>query len=112
MFLYTATKGRTEEDVIQLRFPRLSIYRPAILMGEREEPRLMEQLGVSIIVPVWNLFSPNSAGVHATQLARAMVRNCALPPTPTLVAPSDKDEAIVEVLDNRTIIRLAPAEQS
>lgn len=38
-FLYLKTKGRLEEDIIALKFPRTVIIRPGVLLGERDPQR-------------------------------------------------------------------------
>lgn len=38
-FLYMKTKGRLEDDVIALKFPRTIILRPGPLLGEREKSK-------------------------------------------------------------------------
>lgn len=35
-FLYMKTKGKLEDDIIALKFPRTIIIRPGVLLGERE----------------------------------------------------------------------------
>jgi len=41
-FLYSSTKGRVEESVKSLDFKKLSIYRPGLLLCNREESRPLE----------------------------------------------------------------------
>jgi len=41
-FLYPQTKGQAEEECKKMGFPRLSIYRPGLLLTEREESRPLE----------------------------------------------------------------------
>jgi len=43
-FLYPATKGKAEEAVKALNFDRTSIYRPGLLMCERQEQRTGEKI--------------------------------------------------------------------
>lgn len=38
-FIYLKTKGRLENDIIALGFPRTIILRPGVLLGERERPQ-------------------------------------------------------------------------
>ncbi|NMH70865.1 oxidoreductase [Bacillus sp. RO3] len=44
-FFYSRVKGELEEDLIALYFPVLHIFRPALLLGERDEFRLGEKAG-------------------------------------------------------------------
>lgn len=41
---YLKTKGEAERDVVAIGFIRTHIFRPSLLIGEREEVRLMETL--------------------------------------------------------------------
>ena len=41
--LYPSTKGKAEEAVKELEFERTSIYRPGLLITEREESRILEK---------------------------------------------------------------------
>ena len=43
-FLYTEIKGKAEEALKALEFDRLSIYRPSVLLVDREENRFGERL--------------------------------------------------------------------
>lgn len=47
---YSRMKGELDEKVITLGFPRISIFKPSLLLGERPESRFLEGLG-SIVLP-------------------------------------------------------------
>ena len=47
--LYLKNKGKTESDLKNLKFEKLIIIRPSILIGEREENRFGEKLGLTIM---------------------------------------------------------------
>ena len=51
---YTKFKGQTEDDLQQLHFKTLHIYRPSFLTGDRNESRPMER----IIVGLMSVFNP------------------------------------------------------
>lgn len=51
---YNLVKGRAEEELEQLKLNRLVIFRPGLLIGEREEKRTMEKLAIGI----FNVVSP------------------------------------------------------
>ena len=75
-FFYNKIKGELERDLTELSYPFLTIMRPSLLSGEREEFRLAE----SITGAVGNLFKPITSGslleimpVEASQVAMAMV---------------------------------------
>lgn len=53
---YLRVKGETERELTRLRFPRLDILRPGLLVGEREnDRRTAERLGIAA-APIANLF--------------------------------------------------------
>lgn len=52
---YLGTKGRMETDLRKLRFRRLDILRPGLLVGKRAQFRLAERIAM-IFHPVLNLF--------------------------------------------------------
>ncbi len=47
--LYLKNKGKTERDLKNLKFKKLIIVRPSILVGERKENRIGEKLGLLIM---------------------------------------------------------------
>ena len=47
--LYLKNKGKTENDLKNLKFKKLIIVRPSILVGERKENRIGEKLGLLIM---------------------------------------------------------------
>ncbi|MBJ6137092.1 NAD(P)H-binding protein [Marinobacter litoralis] len=50
---YSRVKGELEEAVRALEFPYLSIYQPSLLLGQRQEHRTAEGLGMAVM-PVAN----------------------------------------------------------
>jgi uncharacterized protein YbjT (DUF2867 family) len=67
---YSRVKGETERAISVLEFPSLTIVRPSLLLGEREESRLGEEIGKRIGWLTPRRFRP----VHAHQVASALVR--------------------------------------
>jgi len=74
-FLYPKTKGEVEEELTDMNFSKLTIYRPAVLLvdGGREESRVGEAILQSVLKPLDRLrwFS-----VDVPLLAKVMVANC------------------------------------
>lgn len=73
---YSRVKGLLEKDITELNFARLSIFRPSLLLGEREQNRLGENLAARL----FPLISPFLRGglraiqpIHGYQVAQAMV---------------------------------------
>ena len=73
---YLKFKGLVEEDLIRLNFPKLGIMRPSFLLGDRQEKRVGEKIGIFI----FKLLSPLFLGplkkmkpIHSTTVAKAMI---------------------------------------
>lgn len=79
---YNRVKGELEDAVKGLGYPCLAIYQPSLLLGERDEHRTAEALGMKAM-PLINraLIGPleRFRGIEAATVARAMVNEvCAL----------------------------------
>lgn len=73
---YNRVKGQLEQDLREYKFPNLSIFRPSLLTGPRQEHRLGEAIGEKVMT-VANLllrgpFS-NYHSIPGEQVARAML---------------------------------------
>jgi uncharacterized protein YbjT (DUF2867 family) len=55
IFFYNRVKGRTENDVKALGLRSLVIFKPALLVGPRNEFRLVESIATKTLVPVSHL---------------------------------------------------------
>ncbi|MFM5272359.1 NAD(P)H-binding protein [Aeromonas veronii] len=80
--LYPRTKGEMEQALLAQSWPRLAIVRPAMLLGDRQPPRLSEQ----IFQTIYPLFRPllvsklaRWRAIEASQVARAMIALSKLP---------------------------------
>lgn len=69
-FFYNRVKGEMEAALKAQDWPQLTICRPSLLLGDRTEPRLAEQLAG----PLSKLIPGKYHGIEACQLARAMWR--------------------------------------
>tara|TARA_B100000579_G_scaffold137463_1_gene111575 strand:+ start:225 stop:884 length:660 start_codon:yes stop_codon:yes gene_type:complete len=74
--LYLKNKGQAEETLKKLNFPKLSIIRPSILLGNRNEKRIGEKIGIFVM----KIFSPIFLGkmkklkpIKVENVAKAMV---------------------------------------
>ncbi|KAL6468515.1 hypothetical protein MHYP_G00220390 [Metynnis hypsauchen] len=92
-FLYLKTKGQVEADIAELGFERYSIYRPAVLLVDRQESRPAEWMAQKFLGAFSSVFSTMS--IPITTVARAMVTN-------TLT----DGEAEMEILENKAIYNL------
>lgn len=68
---YNRVKGQTERDLGALGYPALTIVRPSLLLGDREEFRLGEQVARRL---AW-LSPARWAPVHARDVAAAMIES-------------------------------------
>jgi len=70
-FLYTRSKGQTEEGLKKIAFDHLSIFRPSFLEAQREEGRWKEKLGGAFS---WMFhFTPSMKAIKVEQVAKAMI---------------------------------------
>ena len=86
-FFYNRVKGEVEAAVSALGFRSVTIARPSLLLGQRTEPRLGEQLGriLGVLAP------PRWRPVPAARVARA------------LVDAAKRDAPGVHILENRDL---------
>lgn len=75
-FFYNRVKGEMEEALIAQQWPRLTIARPSMLIGEREKKRA----GETLFVPLFNLLPGNLKSIEARDVASALLAE-ALSPT-------------------------------
>ena len=77
---YSRVKGELEDAVRGLKFPCLSIYHPSLLLGDRNEHRAGESLGMAVM-PMANraLIGPmrKYRAIEAETVAAAMVNDLA-----------------------------------
>ncbi|KAJ8416213.1 hypothetical protein AAFF_G00382350 [Aldrovandia affinis] len=93
-FLYLRVKGEVEADVEKLGFERYSIFRPAVLLVDRQESRPAEWLARKFLGPLSTMF-PTAMSIPITSVVRAMVVN-------TLIA----GEKRVEIIENNAVYNL------
>lgn len=75
-FYYNQVKGKLEHDLIELNLQRLSIIRPSLLVGNRDEFRLGERAGEAVLkVARPFLVGPlkRTRAIEASQVAKAMM---------------------------------------
>ncbi|XP_063150078.1 oxidoreductase HTATIP2 [Candoia aspera] len=96
-FLYLRTKGEVENRIRGLGFDRFSIFRPAVLLCDRQEPRPGEWVARKTLGVVAHFF-PTFMTVPTTTVARAMANLATMPA---------KDKQKVEVLENAAIHALS-----
>lgn len=70
---YLRLKGEVEENVKTLNIPSISIFRPSMLLGKRNESRPMETVAQAISKPLAFLFPAKYKPIKARDVARAMI---------------------------------------
>lgn len=70
---YLNLKGEVEEEVKSFSIPGISIFRPSMLLGKRNESRPMETVAQAISRPLGALFPSKYKPVKASDVARAMI---------------------------------------
>jgi uncharacterized protein YbjT (DUF2867 family) len=91
---YSRVKGELERDLAKLNLRGLRIFRPALLLGKRNERRTGEQLGIALARPLSAfMVGPlrKYRPIEAASVARAMVTVALNPPQEaTTVYESDR----------------------
>ena len=72
---YSQTKGKTEEDLKAIGFSYVGLFRPSLLMGNRNEFRLGEQVAQILMKPlIWLKLFKNIRPIYDYQVAKGMVK--------------------------------------
>ncbi|EAZ80073.1 NAD-dependent epimerase/dehydratase family protein [Algoriphagus machipongonensis] len=72
---YSQTKGKIEEDLKSVGFDFLGLFRPSLLLGNRSEFRLGEQIATLVMKPlVWLGVFKNLRPIYDYQVAKALVK--------------------------------------
>jgi uncharacterized protein YbjT (DUF2867 family) len=69
LFFYSRVKGEVEDAISAIGYPALTIIRPSVIVGDRPERRLGEQIGAWLL----RFASRSLQPVHARDIAAAMV---------------------------------------
>jgi len=70
---YTSLKGEIEDAVREMNIQSVSVFRPSLLLGERNEFRVTEKI-FQLIAPVFSFLMPSDyKPVHASDVAKAML---------------------------------------
>lgn len=71
---YLQLKSQLEANFKDCKFERLSILRPSVLVGDRDEFRLGEKLGIAFLSVCWPLpYLRKYRPIEGTQVAKALV---------------------------------------
>lgn len=91
---YNRVKGELERDVRALGYPSLTIVRPSLLLGERREFRLGEELGKGLDRALGWLLPGRYRPVRAEAVARVLVHSAREEQPGTRVVESDEIRAL------------------
>ncbi len=93
MIFYNQVKGKMEDDVLQMGFEAVHIFRPSLLLGEREEHRTGEEFAAKVMKPLQGLmvgplrkYKP----VQAETVAKAMLYAASQDKKGNFIHPSDE----------------------
>jgi uncharacterized protein YbjT (DUF2867 family) len=90
---YSRVKGEIENALAELGLPALLIFRPSLLLGERQEHRAGERIGAAVMKVVGPLLVGRLRkyrAIHGRTLARAMVYAAGQPWTGCHLFESDR----------------------
>ncbi|MFD1774044.1 oxidoreductase [Paenibacillus rhizophilus] len=89
---YSRTKGRMEEGLSRSGFPGLHLFRPSLLLGEREESRPLERSAAWLMTKLDFVMVGRAAKYRAIKgetVSRAMVHIAAADPKGLHIYPND-----------------------
>ncbi len=73
LIFYNQVKGNIEDAVTELPIPQIGIFRPSMLLGNREEHRLGESIGQRVMEIFDFLIPAKYKAISVDKVARAMV---------------------------------------
>lgn len=85
-FLYNRTKGEMEQALREQNWPRLTLVRPSMLLGNRPSPRLLERL----TAPLFKLLPGKWRSVAARDVAQTLLEQAFSPGSGVRVLESDQ----------------------
>ncbi|MDF3821455.1 NAD-dependent epimerase/dehydratase family protein [Leptospira sp. 96542] len=105
IIFYNRVKGELERDLILLKLPFLGIFRPSLLLGNREETRFGEKVGefVSGFIPFGIFGLDKMRPIPAELVAKSMIES--------LLNDSNKpsESPVVKIYENDTMWKTSKA---
>jgi uncharacterized protein YbjT (DUF2867 family) len=86
---YSRTKGELERDLQGLGYPSLTLVRPGLIGGERDESRPAEQLALRVSTWVGPLLPPRYRVVPAERIAHHLLGAVLVPPAGVKIIESE-----------------------
>jgi uncharacterized protein YbjT (DUF2867 family) len=97
IIFYSRVKGEVEEALKKLSLPHLFIFRPSLLLGNRQEHRAGEKMAASVykvLSPVFSGPLKKYKGVEAKQVAFAMMQTALKSEEPFKIVESDEIQQV------------------
>ncbi|BFZ04201.1 hypothetical protein BsWGS_07240 [Bradybaena similaris] len=95
-YLFGRVKAELEERVEEMNFDRLSIFRPGLILGDRQETRAADTFFKIFFKPIIYLF-PALLSIPDNVFARGMIVNAVRPPS----------SPVREIIENKAIHQMA-----
>lgn len=89
-FFYNRVKGEVERDLAALNLPALLLFRPSLLLGNRNESRFGERLAEGAMRLFNPLIPAKYKGIEASKVANAMLTTAQQGLTGTHIFESDQ----------------------
>jgi uncharacterized protein YbjT (DUF2867 family) len=90
MVFYSRVKGETEAAVSSLTFEKVNIFRPSLLLGDRNEKRTGEDVAKITYKVIDFLLPKRYRGIQASVVARAMLKQSLDHSSGVKIFPSEK----------------------
>ncbi|TXK49011.1 oxidoreductase [Pontibacter qinzhouensis] len=100
LFFYNRVKGKMEKEVSGMGYDSVHIFRPSLLLGEREEQRTGEELASKVMRPLSNLLIgplEKYKPIQGETVAKAMLHAAAQDKKGVHIYPSDDIEELGNV---------------
>ena len=112
-FAYLRIKGEIENSLAKLHYPRLSIYRPGLLITERKETRIPEKIAQTILPKIESILDfirlPQYISASVSTVAAAMVKNAESVPSKQNCAYYNEQTSsnYIELFENKAIVTMS-----
>eukprot|EP00056_Hartaetosiga_gracilis_P016213 m.4311 g.4311 ORF g.4311 m.4311 type:complete len:286 (+) comp3856_c1_seq1:80-937(+) len=74
-FPYMKQKGEMEENMLAAEVPNVTVLRPSIIFGDRQESRMGESVAKVLAKGLHYVLPKNTRGIHARTIAERLVSN-------------------------------------
>ena len=90
VIFYNKVKGRMEDDLKKIGFPRLGIFRPSLLLGPRKEKRASEKFAGWLMRNLDFMIPPKYKAIDVDRVAKKMIEVALLEEKGIFILESDK----------------------